>query len=265
VTPRLVAVFAHPDDDIYQIGGSLALHAGRLDLTVVMCTSGGAGPIWVPELATRETLARVRESEEGAALGAVGAEDADVRFLRHPDWHLPEVPPEVLVSEIESILREVGPHAVVTFGPDGLTSHHDHIRAGDATTEAFHRVRNEVPALQRLYHTALRRSDVGRFYAEMRRFTESFGEEGALFNPVGVADDTVSVRVDTRVARDRKLRGILAHRTQIGEWDRIPEALRWIHLDAECFVQAWPPVARGSRVRADLFDDVDIRDPAELA
>jgi LmbE family N-acetylglucosaminyl deacetylase len=82
VTPRLVAVFAHPDDDVSQIGGSIALHAGRLDLTVVMCTSGGAGPIWVPEIATRESLVDVRESEERAALSAVGAEDADVRFHR---------------------------------------------------------------------------------------------------------------------------------------------------------------------------------------
>ena len=267
MTPRLAAVFAHPDDDVYQIGGSIALHTGRLELTVVMCTSGGAGPIWVPEIATRETLARVRESEERAALGAVGANDADVRFLRHPDWHLPEVPSEVLVLKIESVLREVRPHAVVTFGPDGLTSHHDHIRAGEAATEAFHRARREVPApgLQRLYHTALLRSDVERFYAQMRRFSESFGEEGTLFNPVGVADESVTVRVDTRAVRDRKLEGILAHRTQIGEWERIPEALRWIHLDAECFVQAWPPVARESSLRADLFEGVNIGDPAEIA
>jgi hypothetical protein len=152
----------------------------------------------------------------------------------------------------------------VTFGPDGLTSHHDHIRAGEAASEAFHCARNEVPGLQRLYHAALRRSDVVRFYAKMRRLRESFGEEGALFNPIGVADDSVGVRVDTRAVRDRKLTGILAHRTQIGEWERIPEALRWIHLDAECFVQAWPPVRDGLPVRADLFDGLDVGNPAEM-
>jgi len=40
--------------------------------------------------------------------------------------------------------------------------------------------------------------------------------------------------------KDTKLAGIEAHRTQIGELERVPEALRWIVLDTEWFVQAWP-------------------------
>lgn len=258
--PRLAAVFAHPDDDVYQVGGSIALHAGGIDVTVVVCTSGDAGPIWVPDLATRETLGRVRESEERAALAAVGATDVEVRFLRHPDWHLPEVPFDDLVSQVEAILREVEPHVVVTFGPDGLTSHHDHIRAGEAATAAFHRARAEAAgsAFRRLFHTALRRSDVDRFYAGIRGLDETFGDEFSLFNPVGVADDDIALHVDTRPVRDRKLEGILAHGTQIGEWERIPEPLRWIFLDAECFVQAWPSRGSDAPVHGDLFEGLDL-------
>lgn len=263
--PRLAAVFAHPDDDVYQLGGSIAIHAERIDVTVVMCTSGDAGPIWVPELATRATLAEVRESEERAALAAVGAPDADVRFLRHRDWHLPEVPFDRLVAEIEAILREVQPHVVVTFGPDGLTSHHDHVRAGEVATEAFHRARagTSGTAFRRLYHTALRRSDVDRFYAGIRRLDDAFGPESALFNPVGVADDDVLVRVDTRPVRERKLHGIVAHRTQIGEWQRIPEPLRWIYLDTECFAQVWPPAVGDRHALADPFEGVALDDTTE--
>ena len=104
VTPRLAAVFAHPDDDVYQIGGWIALHEKAFDLTVVVCTSGDAGPIWIQELATPETLGDVRESEERIALAAVGAPEADIRFLRHPDSQLPEVPLDDLVAA-----REPGP------------------------------------------------------------------------------------------------------------------------------------------------------------
>jgi len=260
-TPRLAAVFAHPDDDVYQIGGSVALHAGSLDLTVVVCTSGDAGPIWVPELATRETLAGVRETEERAALATVGAPDADVRFLRHGDWHLPEVPFDELVAEIEAILVEVAPDVVVTFGPDGLTSHHDHIRAGEAAAEAFERARspaNGGHSFHRLYHTALARPDVDRFYAGVRELGEAFGEEHEVFNPVGVPEERIAARVDIGSVAERKLEGILAHRTQIGEWERIPEPLRWIHLEAECFVQAWPPRSEDRSVVGDLFEGVRI-------
>jgi LmbE family N-acetylglucosaminyl deacetylase len=259
VRPRLAAVFAHPDDDVYQVGGSIALHDGDLDVTVVVCTSGDAGPIWIPEAATRETLGEVREAEERAALETVGVPEADVRFLRHPDWHLPEVPFEVLVTEIESVLREVRPHVVVTFGPDGLTSHHDHIRAGEAATEAFHlaRASSDGRAFARLYRTALPRGDVDRFYAEVARTAEAFGDETQLFNPVGVPDEDIVVRVDTSPVRERKLAGILSHRTQIGEWERIPEPARWLFLDAECFVRAWPSEP-GRRVLGDLFEGLDL-------
>jgi len=76
---RLATVFAHPDDDAYQVGGWIAMHAADTDLTMVFCTSGDAGPIWVEGAATRETLGSVRESEQRAFLGAVGAEHADVQ------------------------------------------------------------------------------------------------------------------------------------------------------------------------------------------
>jgi len=84
-----------------------------------------------------------------------------------------------------------------------------------------------------------------------------FGDEGVLFNPTGVADERIAVRVDTRPVRDRKLAGIQRHRTQRIEFERIPEPLRWIYLDAKCFVQAFPPApARPQAARADLLDDL---------
>ena len=258
MTIRMAGVFAHPDDDAYLIGGSLLLHPGEIDLTLVFATSGGAGPISDPALATRETLAAVREGEQREYLRTIGSEDARVEFLRHPDYHLPDVPRDRLVEEIEAVLVEVRPRVVVTFGPDGLTSHHDHIRAGAAATAAFHRAREQVDepgALARLYHVGLARSDVDRFYAGVREGGFGYGEEGRLFDVTAVPNEDVAVRVDTRPVRDRKLAGILAHRTQLEEWERIPEPLRWLFLDAECFVQAHP-ADRPPGLRADLFEDL---------
>jgi LmbE family N-acetylglucosaminyl deacetylase len=239
---RVVGVFAHPDDDVYSIGGSLVLDRDRLDVTLVFCTSGDAGPIWVEGIATRETLGEVREVEQAASMAVLGV-DADARFLRHPDYHLPEVPFDELVGEVEAVLREVRPDVVVTFGPDGMTSHHDHIRAGEAAEAAFHRAREGADgrAFARILQVALPRSAVDRFYEGLRAHGEtSYGDEGTLFNLTGVSDDRIAVAVDTRPVLATKLAGIEAHRTQIGELERIPELLRWIVLDTEWFVQAWP-------------------------
>jgi len=252
-----MGVFAHPDDDSHLLAGTLLLSRGLVDLTLVFATSGEAGPIADPSLATRETLGAVREAEQRANLEAIGYPAARVEFLRHPDYHLPNVPLGQLVGEITDVLADVRPHVVVTFGPDGVTSHHDHVRAGEAATAAFRRARKGAETsdeFARLYHAVLARSDVDRFYLGVREGGFDYGEEGRLFDFAGVPDDRVAVRVDTRPVRDRKLAGILAHRTQLGEWERIPEPLRWIVLDAECFAQAEPRNEGPRSVRSGLLE-----------
>ena len=235
---RLVGVFAHPDDDVYSIGGSLAVERDALDVTLVFCTSGDAGPIWIDGVEPGE-LGPVREREQAASIAALGV-DADVRFLRHPDYHLPEVPLEQLVGQIQEVLRQVRPHVVVTFGPDGWSGHHDHARAGEATDAAFERARAGWDAAARLLHVGTPRSVAERFDAELRAAGNTDREARSLLALQGVPDEDVAIAVDTRPVRDTKLAGIEAHRTQIGELERIPEALRWIVLDTEWFVQAWP-------------------------
>ena len=258
---RLAGVFAHPDDDVYLIGGTLLRHQRMLDLTLIFATSGEAGPISDPSLATRETLSKVREGEQRRCLDILGYGDARVEFMHYPDYYLPEVPREQLTAGIQAVLHEVRPHIVVTFGPDGLTSHHDHIRVGEATSEAFHRERKTYAtgdgSFQRLYCVALPRKDVDRFYAAVREGGLDYGTEGALFDITGISDDGIAVRETLEQVRARKLEGILAHRTQLVEWERIPEPLRWIYLDAEYFAQAYPP-ERPTRVRGDLFEELAV-------
>lgn len=242
--PRLVGVFAHPDDDAWSIGGLLALHAGRMDVTIVLCTSGGNGPIWEP-VATRDTLARVREEEEARWCRVIGIPDARVEFLRYTDWHLPKVPFDEVVGRVEAILRREQPHVVVTFGPDGLTGHHDHVRAGEAAGAAFHRARrgpgSASDAFTRLYHVALRRSSMVRFYDAVRDRGLPLGSEDDPLNPRGVPDERIAIDVDVGPVYERKLEAIRMHRSQVGELDRIPPDLQPLILGHECLTQAWPP------------------------
>ena len=44
----------------------------------------------------------------------------------------------------------------------------------------------------------------------------------------------------------------------IGEWEQVPEPVRWIFFEAECFIRAWPPDGVGGHVLSDLFEDVDL-------
>jgi N-acetyl-1-D-myo-inositol-2-amino-2-deoxy-alpha-D-glucopyranoside deacetylase len=250
MTIRLLGVFAHPDDDVYTLGATLTAHRDELETTLVFATSGEAGPITDPEAVSREELGAVREREQRAAMEALGvAGSTTARFLRLPDYSLPDVPFDDLVRHIGDILLEVRPDVVVTFGSDGMTSHHDHIRVGEATTAAFDGLPSPG-APTHLFHVALPRADVDRFYADLDE--AGYGEEGDLFNVAGVPDERIAVRFDARPHLSTKLDAILAHRTQICEWERIPEPLRWIYLDEEAFVQARPHEGV-SEPRSDLF------------
>jgi LmbE family N-acetylglucosaminyl deacetylase len=260
VTRRLAAVFAHPDDDTYGLSGTLALSRGDIEYTVIVATSGEAGTISDPSLATRENLAEVREGEEREALRAAGAQNAAVHFLRYADGGLKDAPREELVTKVASILKEARPEVVVTFGPEGITKHDDHITVGAAATEAFHQAQagsEGDDAFQRLLYVAIPSSEIDRFWESLRARGEEVGDPEAPFMPRGVPDESITHRVDCTSVLKSKIEALHAHRTQREEVDQIPEDLQEEVLGYECFVQAFPPVTEPpARPAGSVFEDL---------
>jgi LmbE family N-acetylglucosaminyl deacetylase len=134
--PRLLAVFAHPDDETFCAGGTLAKHvAAGWEVMVVSATRGEAGQIRDPGAATRRTLGQTREREFYAACRRLGVRHA--RVLDYMDGTLHTVDPYELTGAVVGIIRAFRPEVVITFGPDGAYGHPDHIAIGAATTRAF--------------------------------------------------------------------------------------------------------------------------------
>jgi mycothiol S-conjugate amidase len=245
---RLAGVYAHPDDDTFSNAGLLAMEGDSVSYTLVVATSGEAGMIADPALATPANLGQVREGEERAALTAVGHGDAHIDFLRYPDGGLNEVPRKELVSRMVGALRKAGPHVVLTFGPEGVTRHEDHIAVGEACTAAFHRLRGEEAAgaaFQRLLYCAIPQTEMDAFRRELEDGGIDPGDPDAPFAPRGVSDDTIAFRVDCGGVIERKLAALRAHATQREELDSVPEDIWKRALSEECFVQAFPPVEGG--------------------
>jgi LmbE family N-acetylglucosaminyl deacetylase len=255
---RLASVFAHPDDDTYGLSGTYALAGGDLDLTVVVATSGESGLIADPTLATPETLADVREKEEREALAAAATGNVAVRFLRFPDGALADADREQLVRGIVEALRPAAPDVVVTFGPEGITRHPDHVAVHQAATEAFHRLQAESggDGFRRLLYCALPQAAVDRFREAVRATGADFDGPDGPFGPRGVPEETISLVVDCREVAERKLAALRCHRTQRQEFEAFPEVVRQEMLSHEYFVQAWPPVTDpGGPFLRSLFED----------
>jgi len=135
---RLLGVFAHPDDETFCAGGTLAKYvAAGWEVMVISATSGQAGQIRDPLVATRRTLGQVREREFYTACQQLGVRHAQV--LDYMDGTLQDADPHELTGVIVKIIRAFRPDVVITFGPDGAYGHPDHIAIGAATTRAFER------------------------------------------------------------------------------------------------------------------------------
>jgi LmbE family N-acetylglucosaminyl deacetylase len=255
VTYRLAGLFAHPDDDAFGISGSCALHAGELDVMVVFATSGDAGRIADDSLATRATLGIVREAEARSAYAVLGVE-ADLRFLRYGDGRVAEVPHAELVSRFVEALESFRPDVVVTFGPDGVTGHEDHITVGAAATEAFDRATERLgdAAPRRLLHNALPNGELERLAEEFRARGLEPPDPDEPFSPRGVPDDVIGVRVDCSSVYRRKLDVLREHRTQAQDLEEFPQDLWPDILSRETFVLARPPRDAGSPVLSDVFE-----------
>lgn len=151
---RVVAVHAHPDDEVLSGGGTLAQLARRgADVTVITCTLGEEGEVigqpfahLVADKADQLGGFRIRELQDSlSALGARGI------FLGHPTRFRDSgmvgsraaARPEAFVNnteaattELAALFAELRPHLVITYGPDGGYGHPDHIQAHQITHAA---------------------------------------------------------------------------------------------------------------------------------
>ena len=133
--PRILGVFAHPDDETFCAGGTLAKYISQgWEAMVVSATRGQAGQIRDARVATRRTLGQVRERELHEACQRLAVQH--VRVLDYMDGALQDVDRVELVGAVVEIIRAFRPDVVITFGEDGAYGHPDHIAISNATSAA---------------------------------------------------------------------------------------------------------------------------------
>jgi len=198
-TPALLAVFAHPDDETFRPGGTLALLAQhRVQVQVLTLTHGEAGSCGEPALCTPDELPSVRERELRCACAALGIQPPTL--LDYPDGHLTEADPERVVAEILAVVRQVHPQVLLSFGPDGLSGHPDHILIGQWAAEAFQGIK-EIAAL---YTVAV---------------LQSLAQTLNMRQVHPVPDETIAFSVDVASVWETKLAAMRCHATQ---WSSSP-------------------------------------------
>jgi N-acetyl-1-D-myo-inositol-2-amino-2-deoxy-alpha-D-glucopyranoside deacetylase len=153
--PRLLFVHAHPDDETISTGATIAHYAAQgAQVNVVTCTLGEEGEVigerWAQlAVGAADQLGGYRILELSSALKQLGV--AEPMFLggagRWRDSGMTGTPPRShqrfvdadrrdAVGALVTIIRDLRPHVVVTYDPNGGYGHPDHVHANVVTTAA---------------------------------------------------------------------------------------------------------------------------------
>lgn len=195
---RVLGIWAHPDDEAYLSAGlmTLARNAGQ-HVVVATATEGERGG--------PDAVADLRRDELTRSLAAVGV--TEHRWLGFRDGQCPDVDPAFGAAAVRALLEELAPDTVLTFGPDGLTGHPDHIAVSGWVERAW----RAGGCRGRLLQATL---TVG-FHRRWGPLCARTGVwmPGAV--PPAVAEDAVALRVPVHGhTGHRKLAALRAHASQ---------------------------------------------------
>ena len=145
---KMLVVVAHPDDETFGMGGTLALYAHLgVKIHLICATRGEVGEVEAEKLERFSSIGELREHELQCAADVLGLRK--VHFLGYRDSGMPgsdenkhpdaliNAPREDVAKKIAVIIREFKPEVVLTFDPNGGYMHPDHIAAHKATVAAF--------------------------------------------------------------------------------------------------------------------------------
>jgi len=277
-SPRLLAVFAHPDDEAFGTGGTLARYAAAGGQVALICaTLGEVGEISDPSLATPETLPEVRAEEMRCAAQILGV--SELVFLGYRDSGMAgttanedprafaNAPESEVLGRLVGLIRRWRPQVIVTFDPEGGYGHPDHIAIHRHTVTAFHvaadpvRYPGQGPPWQpaRLFYAVIPRS----LFRTMRRQLEAMGHAGPLedldLDKIGWPDEEIHLSLDVAESVEAKWAALSCHKTQFGPdhpFRQLPQEQARELMSREHFVLAWPEPETEVHL-ADLFDGLE--------
>lgn len=195
---RLLAVFAHPDDESFSSGGTLARYVAQGVEVYLTCATRGEAGQWSGVPRQGRKLGEVREKELQAAAKILGIKQ--VSFLGFVDGRIDNRQITKLESSIVQKMRQVIPQVVICPDVTGISGHLDHIAVSLATTRAF----SKVEEIKKLYHVVLPQSLVKKYHLPFS----------------GFPDELITAKIKIARFWAKKEAAIKAHLTQKADWER---------------------------------------------
>lgn len=259
---KMLLVFAHPDDESFGVGGTVAKYAADgWHVELICATNGEAGESSGERTYEKEELGPVRKSETERAGKLLGIQH--IQFLEKPDGELKSVSPGTLEDMITKKMEELMPDIVITHDTTGITNHPDHIKVCYAATFAFQKYTETLEGIKlgvtdrkgrgyvwkenafvrafgdvdpankdpKLYYTCMPTSVV----AFMQK-SKQLPEESHGFPLRGTADKFVTTVIDITDTKLVKGKALLCHESQKENVDQFISFDKNPHHNQEWFI-----------------------------
>lgn len=244
---KILLVYAHPDDESFSIGGTLPLLKKKgVEIKLLCATRGEAGKPGDPPFCRPWELGEVRTAELKCAAKILGIKE--IFFLGLRDGMLAQSSLRFLSDLISPILQYESPDVVITFAPNGISGHDDHVMISRATHQAFRRYMKEINHPVKFYNSTLPQSLVENLKAKglMRQnFKRPVG---------GTSDDQITLVVDIQKTLPVKIKALQCHKTQHKDWERFLKRRELGFTNHEYFVLRETTIKKPKQKEADFFE-----------
>jgi len=192
----ILLVFAHPDDESSSAAGTTAKYTQSGVPVDLVCATGGEKGTRL-DVPPDVNTATAREAGLRIAAGIMGIRN--IHLLGYVDSELEKADTREIADRLIDIMKSIQPEVVITFGPDGISGHPDHIAISTATTLAFDMLTERGEGPRKLYYVTIPESAIN---------DEDI--EGVITRP----DDEVTTTIDISGYLDIKILALEAHDSQ---------------------------------------------------
>lgn len=202
----VVCIFAHPDDEAFGPGGTIANLAKTRDVYIICATKGEKGKH--KGKAGKKGLGDMRARELGQSAKILGVKK--VFFLGFRDGTLSNNLYHDIARKVEIILKKLKPDTILTYEPRGISGHLDHIAMSLISSYLFER----LAFIKKLMQFCVLDTPERR---KMKYF---------IYFPPGYRKLEIDFVSDVRSIWDTKIRAMMQHKSQIHDIERILKMFR---------------------------------------
>lgn len=130
----LLIFTAHPDDEAFLVAGTIWENKQRGGKALVICaTAGEKGLSHLTKKVSHEKLKQIRKKELVELCKFIGVDK--LHILNFHDAKLTEEKKK-LTKKFTAYISKYCPDCILSFGPDGISGHLDHVCCGDIARKA---------------------------------------------------------------------------------------------------------------------------------